>query len=106
MGEEERHREKEKSHSRHRHRDQRDGDRHRHKKRRRDDEEKDRERKRDRHRSEKEDPVAEEKSLADQFDEDLWEEKPQEQQGTTKSTNPDPATSKIERQSWMTEDTK
>jgi len=104
MGEEERHREKEKSHSRHRHRDQRDEDRHRHKKRRRDDEEKDRKRKRDRHRSEKE-PVAEEKSLADQFDEDLWEEKPQEQQDTTKSTNPDPATSKIERQSWMTEDT-
>lgn len=105
--EERRHREKERSHSRHRHRDHRDEDRHRHKKRRREVEEKDRERKRDRHRKEKEEPVAEDKSLADQFDEDMWEEKeiPQEQQDTTNSIKPDPATPKIERQSWMTEDT-
>ena len=84
-GERSRHRDKERSHkSRHKH----DDDRHRHrKKQRRDDDHNDRD---DKKPAKPEDRI--EKSLADEFDEDMWEEKPQE-------TEP-----KLERQSWMTED--
>lgn len=103
MGEERRHREKETAHSHHKHRDE---DRHRHKKRRRDDEDKDRERRKDRHRKEKEESVAEDKSLADQFDEDMWEERPQDKQDIPTSEKQDSATPKVERQSWMMEDRK
>ena len=89
MGDEERskHRETERSSGKHRHR--RDEDRHRRKKRRRHDHD---------DRDERKTPKADdslEKSLAEQFDEDMWEEKPQDSELTEQP--------KIERQSWMTE---
>ena len=84
-GERSRHRDKERSHK---HRHKHDDDRHHHRrKRRRDDDHNDRDTNKPVKTEERE-----EKSLADQFDEDMWEEKPQE-------TEP-----KLERQSWMTED--
>jgi len=108
MGEET---QKDKSHHRHRHRHDRDDDRHRHKKRRHDEEDPDRERRKHKHRHGKEtspppkDTVSEEeKSLADQFDEDMWEERPQEpppNTATSKEAETAPPTTKVERQAWM-----
>jgi len=81
------------SHSRHKHRDKGDRDGHHRKKRRRHDHDDDRHNHKDKHDEEKNrDPP--EKSLADEFEEDMWEEKPSE---------PSIAAPKSARQSWMTE---
>ena len=107
MGEEGRskHREKERSHS-HSHRHKDDDNSHHRKKRRRDDEDRERHHRHKSHKShesrEREKETVPEKSLADQladeFDEDMWEEKPAE------ASVPEDSASKVERQSWMTED--
>jgi len=87
------------SHSRHKHRDKEDRDRHHRKKRRRHDHEDDnrhhsnkQEDAKNRHRGDQNPPP--EKSLADEFEEDMWEEKPPEASTVTP---------KSARQSWMTE---
>jgi Protein similar to CwfJ C-terminus 1 len=103
-GDEARHRDRDHSKHRHRHHDDRERDRDRHhrkKKRRREDDEGDDRERRHRHRrdDEKREKSPEKKSLADEladdFDEDMWEEKRAEGQDGE-------GTKEVERESWMT----